>query len=85
MLMQNIWEKNFNREELLPDLTITEWMNIRKDIQEATKTVVPRHYFDESTDTNNVYVFTDSSMKAYGACAYIVANGKSSLIMAKNL
>ncbi|XP_071141981.1 uncharacterized protein [Mytilus edulis] len=87
MLMQNIWEKNFNWDELLPDSTITEWMNIRKDIQEATKTVVPRHYFDESSDTNNdnvIHVFTDSSMKAYGACAYIVANGKSSLIMAKN-
>ncbi|XP_071127721.1 uncharacterized protein [Mytilus edulis] len=87
MLMQNIWEKNFNWDELLPDSTITEWVNIRKDIQEATKTVVPRHYFDESSDTNNdnvIHVFTDSSMKAYGACAYIVANGKSSLIMAKN-
>ena len=87
MLMQNIWEKNFNWDELLPDSTITEWVNIRKDIQEATKTVVPRHYFDESPDTNNdnvIHVFTDSSMKAYGACAYIVANGKSSLIMAKN-
>ncbi|XP_071133119.1 uncharacterized protein [Mytilus edulis] len=89
MLMQNIWETNFNWDELLPDSTITEWVNIRKDIQEATKTVVPRHYFDdESSGTNNdnvIHVFTDSNcMKAYGACAYIVANGKSSLIMAKN-
>ncbi|XP_076081076.1 uncharacterized protein LOC143051991 [Mytilus galloprovincialis] len=87
MLMQNIWEKNFNWDELLPDSTITEWVNIRQDIQKATKTVIPRHYSDESSDTNNdnvIHVFTDYSMKAYGACAYIVANGKSSLIMAKN-
>ena len=31
-----------------------------------------------------LHVFTDSSMKAYGACAYIVFENESSLLMARN-
>lgn len=87
MLMQQIWEKNFNWDELLPESIVTEWSHIRKDIQETTEIVVPRHYFEQSSDSNKdtvIHVFTDASMKAYGACAYIVANGESSLLMAKN-
>ncbi|XP_063420482.1 uncharacterized protein LOC134705689 [Mytilus trossulus] len=87
MFMQTLWGENMKWDEPLPDHMRTEWIDIRKDINEATKTVIHRHYFTNCSDSNSdnvIHVFMDASMKAYGACAYLVSEGKSSLLMSRN-
>ena len=87
MFMQTFWMENLRWDEILPDHMIAEWTEIAKDIQGVTNTVLPRHFFENSSDDNKdaeLHVFTDASIKAYGACAYLVSMGQSTLIMAKN-
>ncbi|XP_045157304.2 uncharacterized protein LOC123523719 [Mercenaria mercenaria] len=45
----------------------------------------PRCYFpDDSPTEKNLHIFCDSSVNAYGACAYLVSGSHSTLVMAKN-
>ncbi|XP_045215312.2 uncharacterized protein LOC123565509 [Mercenaria mercenaria] len=45
----------------------------------------PRCYFpDDSPTEKNLHIFCDASVKAYGACAYLVSGSHSTLVMAKN-
>ena len=65
----------------------TLWTNISHDLAEAAETEIPVCYFTQETDSSNdqvLHIFTDSNMKAYGACAYIVSGSESSLVMARN-
>ena len=79
--------ENLRWDEILPDHMIAEWTEIAKDIQGVKNTVLPQHFFENSSDDNKdaeLHVFTDASIKSYGACAYLVTMGQSTLIMAKN-
>ena len=87
MFLQTFWENKLVWDEILPSELTTAWLEIAHAIQEATEIVINRHYFEDCSDGKEdtvVHVFTDASMRAYGACAYLVSDIHSSLIMAKN-
>ena len=87
ILMQSLWQRKFEWDEPLPEDVTTVWTNISHDLAKAAKTEIPRCYFMQETDSLNdkvLHVFTDSSMKAYGACTHIVSGSESSLVMSRN-
>ncbi|MES9974415.1 MAG: DUF1759 domain-containing protein [Candidatus Thiodiazotropha sp.] len=87
ILMQSLWQRKFEWDEPLPEDVTTVWTDISHDLSKAAKTEISRCYFKQETDSSRdkiLHVFTDSSMKAYGACAYIVSGNESSLVMARN-
>lgn len=55
------------------------------DLQQVLKNEIPRCYFQEWNESDTqLYVFTDASQLAYGACAYFVTRTESTLVMARN-
>lgn len=85
MLMQLLWKRQFAWDEILPNDIITDWVKIRNDIAIVTTTQFNRSYFQDSFSTDaTLHVFSDASIKAYGACAYLVSGDQSILCMAKN-
>ncbi|XP_060566641.1 uncharacterized protein LOC132725521 [Ruditapes philippinarum] len=85
MLIQLLWKQNFDWDEVLPEEIITEWIKIREDLVKATGIKFSRQYFPKSTHKDeSLHIFADSSIKAYGACAYLVSGNESILIMAKS-
>ncbi|XP_071138915.1 uncharacterized protein [Mytilus edulis] len=84
MLMQTLWEKGLNWDEPLTSEITTEWKCVLKDINECSHLEINRPYFKEKSDNVELHVFTDASLKAYGACAYLVSGKETVLIMSKN-
>ena len=82
--MQSLWQRKFEWDEPLPEDVTTVWTNISNDLAEAAETEIPRCYFTQETDSSNdkvLHVCTNSSMKAYGTCAYIVSRNESLLVI----
>ncbi|XP_070541647.1 uncharacterized protein [Ptychodera flava] len=87
MLIQEIWKSNLDWDESLPQEIVTNWREIRNDLDHVTDTVLARRYFPDCSSDNNDYelhCFADASMKGYGCATYLVHDSKSSLVMAKN-
>lgn len=60
-------------------------MDLCHDLQQVLKNEIPRCYFQEWNESDTqLYVFTDASQLAYGACAYFVTRTESTLVMARN-
>ena len=87
LLIQELWQQKLEWDELLPLTLKTKWHSIAADIQEASENTLPRCFFSEyvsPTSTTYLHVFADSSLKAYGAVAYVSHGHQSSLVMAKS-
>ena len=87
LLMQTLWERKFDWDSHLPDDMQLEWRKLVQDLQDAVKLKFPRYYFTsekEDSGDRTLHIFTDASMRAYGACAYITTGNQSALVMARN-
>ena len=87
LLMQKLWKEKYEWDEPLPDEIKTKWIHIVQEIRNVITMEIPRCYFTDSIDTNStteLHIFTDSSLVAYGACAYIVKGDHASLVMSRN-
>ena len=67
--MQSLRETHIDWDEPLEKDLQDEWLTIANDIQDATAMVIPRHYFtnEDLSSTTQLHIFTDTSIKAYGA------------------
>ena len=87
LLIQDLWQQKLEWDELLPTELETKWNDIARDIQEASKLVLPRYFFPQmQSETQPIYlhVFADASLKAYAAVAYISNGNLSSLVMSNS-
>ncbi|XP_062606697.1 uncharacterized protein LOC134268454 [Saccostrea cucullata] len=84
MFIQELWKKNLEWDQKLPKELADKWIEIAQNTENATSLEIPRMCIRENPSETTVHIFSDASMKAYGACAYIVSGDQSSLIMAKN-
>ena len=87
LFIQELWQRKLEWDEPLPTELETKWNDIARDIQEASKLVLPRCFFSQvQSKAQPVYlhVFADASPKAYGATAYISNGDQSSLVMSKS-
>ena len=84
LLMQDLWQGGYEWDELLPAELQTTWKTLAADIQESSSLSFSRRYF--TTNKSMPYtlqIFTDASMKAYGAVAYLCTENESAIVMAK--
>ena len=87
LLIQDLWQQKLEWDEPLPAELETKWNDIARDIQDASKLVLPRYFFPQiQSETQPIYlhVFADASPKASGAVAYISNGNLSSLVMSKS-
>ena len=81
ILIQNLWKGKYDWDEPLPENAQQEWIQLAKDIEDATGTTFPRYY--SVKNSRSLHVFVDASMKAYGAVAYLQDDRNTALVMAK--
>ncbi|XP_061168132.1 uncharacterized protein LOC133177057 [Saccostrea echinata] len=84
MFIQELWKKKIDWDQKLPQELADKWIEIAQNTEKATSLEIPRMCIHENPPETTVHIFSDASIKAYGACAYIVSGDQSSLIMAKN-
>ena len=85
-LLQELWKTNINWDEPLDENFQNKWRKITQEIKEAVDFLIPRQYFPKTTSQFNaqeLHVFADASLKAYGAVAYFLQNNVTSLVMSK--
>lgn len=88
--MQDIWQENVTWDERFQESYQEKWFELAEELAEKlaelSSTTIPRFLY-ESSDREymvpNQHIFTDASKRAYGACAYLVTENTSYLIMAK--
>ena len=71
-------------DEPLEESLKNRWNKMVQEIREATELVIPRRYFTSMQFlVQELHIFADASMKAYGAVAYFKQDNHTSLIMSK--
>ncbi|XP_049865557.1 uncharacterized protein LOC126366489 [Pectinophora gossypiella] len=89
MLLQRLWLHQLSWDEPLPIDVRNSWQEIIKDLPCLNNLRVPRVVICDLHQWMEIHVFTDASVKAYGACLYIRSmNSKGEvlvrLLMAKS-
>ncbi|KAJ8977628.1 hypothetical protein NQ317_010249 [Molorchus minor] len=74
ILMQEIWAKRLDWDELLPEDIALKWQEFANSLFYLNKLNIPRWIFTSELITEiQIHGFSDSSMVAYGACVYVRA------------
>ena len=86
MFLQELWKNGLDWDQSLSSEFTKQWTDIAQNTEKALELEIPRMYLQGEEDISNstLHIFTDASAKAYGACAYIVTEKQSSLVMAKS-
>ena len=74
-LLQELWKSHVDWDEPLDESLQTQWKKLTLEINEAIDFVIPRQYFPKSTSqfaAQEIHIFADASLKAYGAVAYFL-------------
>ena len=80
IFIQHLWQQQLQWDEPLQQGDQDQWLTITKDIGETTSTSIARQYFTgEHIQTPcQLHVFTDASMKANGAVAFLCTGSSTS-------
>ena len=88
LLIQKLWKDSCAWDVELDEKLQNEWNEIYQDIKSVQQeTKLSRYYFSRKNKSDGkavLHVFVDASQKSYGACTYIVRNGETAFVMAKN-
>ena len=85
--MQTFWKEKYEWDQPLPETFKKKWNEIVQELHKTLTMEILRYYFPDTIATNSteeLHVFTDSRLVAYGACAYIVKDNQSSLVISRN-
>ena len=71
-------------DEPLEESLQQRWNKMIQEVKEAAGHVMPRRYFTSMDfSPQELHIFADASMKAYGAVAYFKQDQQTSLVMSK--
>ena len=85
ILMQGLWQSGIDWDEPIHQDHQKTWLQIAKDLQETANITIPRCYFTPpSNQPTELHVFSDASMKAYGAVAFLRAGERTSFVLARS-
>ena len=91
MLLQDLWKLKYDWDVPLPADFQETWTQIARDLSSITAVRFSRKILpsrdNKMTGNNNdffLHIYVESSIKAYGASAYICNDDNSKLVMAKN-
>ena len=85
LLLQQLWLRNVEWDEPLPQPLQDRWITVATEIQYATNISINRQYLsiEDPITVDQLHIFADASTKAYGAVAYIRSGSRTAFIMAK--
>lgn len=89
LLMQELWQQSIEWDEPFDQWMRDKWRDIATDLQNATAsnhldtTLLPCETVDENHTAYHLHIFSDASMKVYGAIVYIGENDNTSFVTAK--
>lgn len=77
ILMQDLWKLGVGWDEELPKASKDEWLSYLREMKELEHVSFPRCLVPSgAADAPQLFIFSDASNKAFGACAYVrKANG----------
>ena len=75
LFMQELWHRQLDCDEPLPEDMRSRWHNIGNDLQQTFDYHITRCYYNTDSLPKEIHVFVDASKKAYGAVAYIFQDG----------
>lgn len=75
--MQNIWKLGIGWDDPLPSEFTDRWKQLFTEMKELEKIKIPRCINKEMDQEAEMHVFTDASLTAYGAVAYLRTQGAS--------
>ena len=88
LLIQELWKRNTDWDELIPLDILTRWNIWKQSIQNLNHVKIERWFKYFSTNPVELHIFADASEKANGAVAYIktINNGNVScnFVLAKS-
>lgn len=82
--MQKLWTNQLNWDDGLSDDLSNEWLEYRHTLIKMEPIYVDRPFLTYPGGKFTIHGFGDASTTAYGACVYIVNDGKSTLMSAKS-
>ena len=77
MFIQDLWKRKLDWDQKLPQELAEKWFEIAQNTEKATLLELPRMCIPENHLNTTVHIFSDASIKAYGACAYIIPGDQS--------
>ena len=84
ILLQELWKMKVDWDEPLEESLQQRWNKMIQEVKEAAGHVMPRRYFTSMHfSPQELHIFADASMKAYGAVAYFKQDQQTSLVMSK--
>ena len=84
IFIQDLWSKQVPWDEPLSDELVSEWNQICSDMDACRNLTIDRRYFTSNDHSKRrLHVFSDASMKAYGAVAYMTQGHDVSFVIAK--
>ena len=85
ILIQELWQSGVDWDEPIHQNHQKTWIQIATDLQETSNLTVQRCYFIQtSNEPAELHVFSDASMKAYGAVAFLRTGNKTSFVLARS-
>lgn len=85
IFLQGLWQSGIDWDKPIHQDHQKTWIQIAKDLQEAANITIPRCYFTPpSNQPTELHVFSDASMKAYGAVAFLRAGERTSFVLARS-
>jgi hypothetical protein len=86
IFIQKLWSLGFGWDETLPEDISNEWSEIAQDLDDARLLKISRPYSFDTDDSKDyqLHVFSDASMKAYGAVVYLQHGQEITLVMSKS-
>ena len=80
MLMQDCWKSELKWDQSITQEIKDNWKKLREELVDIEQIKIPRCV---ARDSGDLHIFCDASMKAFGAVAYIVAEGQCNLLTSK--
>lgn len=71
ILLQKLWLLKLDWQDVVPADVTLEWHNFISSLRHLHEIRVPRCVMSEPSRYKQLHIFTDASIEAYGACAYI--------------
>ncbi|CAM1294859.1 Uncharacterised protein r2_g406 [Pycnogonum litorale] len=85
VFLQNLWQKDLDWDDPLPEAKLYEWRKIAEDLYNISEIAIPRHITSDSKNEYELLCFCDASALAYTAVIYLrqPGTGKTTLIFSK--
>jgi len=84
ILIQKVWLQHIDWDEPLRTELAKEWQGIAEDLALLHQTIVKQQYFDKFNSAEvQIRVFSDASIKAFGAVVYLCSNTDTTFVIAK--